>query len=169
MRTKKFAVATAVLAGIGLVTAPGAVADDTSDPVVIGDRTFGAEDGLVIESGTVTLSPTRAGTVTPMAVTKYSRGSSYSQTDHPTIISYVGKSRAMANIYGGQRVIRASFKYVRGDSDVISWQHSSASLGSGCSWAAGAEKSRTVYDSLLPNAPVTRFRYDFAYINPQVC
>jgi len=164
------AVAVAMIVGMGWTgTAMAADRDDSPEAVVIGDRTYGPEDGLVVESGEVALARTRPGTVTPMAAKVFSRGTSYASTNHPTFISYVGKSRAMANIYSSLRVVRASFKYSRGGNDVISWQHSNASVSSSCTWSAGAENSHTVFDSLDPNAPLTKFHYDFVSISPQVC
>lgn len=172
MRRTSAIVAVAVAMAAGLVGTDAAMAADPSDSpgvVVIGDRTFGPEDGLVIESGQVALGPTQPGMVSPMAATVFTRGTSYASTDHPTIISYVGKSRAMANIYNSQRVIRASYKYTRGDGDAIGWQHSNAVANANCTWTAGAENSHTVFDNLLPGTPVTTFHHDFVFLNPQAC
>lgn len=172
MRRKSATVAVAVAMIAGMGGTGGAMAadgDDSPEVVVIGDRTFGPEDGLVVESGEVTLARGRSRTATPMSPEVFSRGTSYASTNHPTPITYVGKSRAMANIYSSLRVIRASFKYTRDGNDVISWQNSNASVSSSCTWSAGAVKSHTVYDNLLPGTPITRFRYDFVSISPAVC
>ncbi len=145
----------------------GAVAvEPEPTEIVISGKTFGPEDGLFHESGSVDVSPSTG--IGTQAVTTYWRGTSYASTDHYTDITYYGAARARANIYNGNRVVTAKFKYTR-VGDVISWQTSSASVNSSCAWSAGPEKSRTVYDSLDPDAPTTKFRYDFAFVSRSAC
>lgn len=163
-------------------TGPLASADDSRldevqaspQQVEIDGRTYGPEDGLVVESGSMALrrhshalEPSAAASL--LSVTRRTRGSSYVSTDHPTFISYVGRARAMANIYGGKRVVQAGFVYRRGGENVVSWQYSNATNGGGCSWSAGNERKKTVYDSLNPNAPTTTWHYSFSMINPGIC
>lgn len=130
--------------------------------------TFGPEDGLVFQSGIVQLgSGGTAGQA--FDATVFWRGSSYASTDHPSPLAYNARSRAMANIWQERRVIRASFKYVRGGNDVISWQHSNAVVSGVCTWSSGPRETHSVWDSLNPNAPKTEFRYNFALVSRGAC
>lgn len=150
--------------------------DEVEDPqeVEIDGRTYGPEDGLVVESGSMVLEGHDRASETSEAValqglTQVNRGSSYVSTDHPNPAWYTGRARAMANIYSGNRVVGAGFVYRRGGNDVIGWQYSSATVGSSCNWSAGPEKKKTAFDDPNPNAPVTTWHYSFSMIDPRVC
>lgn len=157
--------ATMVLGNVGAATA--ATSETAGPAVVVDGRLFTATDGLTVQSGSVLLNRSSRAART-FGKTTFTRGSSYASTEEKFQLAYEGKARAMANIYNGQRVIQAKFKYSR-TSDVISWQTSNASSGSSCYWTAGSAKSKTVWDDLNPSAPKTRFHYDFSLINRQVC
>lgn len=172
-----------ILVAIGAMALVGTPANaDDADPsevpnaeeVEINGRTYGPEDGLVVEGGSVILDRQDVESESPnsaalRAPTTFTRGTSYVSTDHPTPFTYEGKARAMANIYNGLRVIRAEFVYKRGGQPVIAPQHSDAIVDSSCNWSAGPEEGHTVIDSMDPNAPVTTFHYDFTSINPSIC
>jgi hypothetical protein len=106
--------------------------------------------------------------VTTFAATRYSRGTTYVSTDHPTLVTYMGVAEAGGNVFNGVRWVSAMFKYSRGGSDVIGWQTSNATV-SGCAWSRGPFVTRSIGDSLDPNAPVTKFHYDFRSMPTNVC
>jgi len=145
--------------------APAAIADPIVDPgtVTIDGRTFGARDGLVVEVGQTPVGPMTRGT------TEYWRGTSYAKNTETLQFKYTGRARAMANIYDGQRVIQAKFKYSRDGSDLTSWVTSNAAPRSPCSWAAGSEASKSINDTVNPVAPKTLFNYSFTYVAPGAC
>lgn len=177
--TPRGLVALAVGATLFFTGSPASAADVRSDEVQapqqveIDGRIYGPEDGLVVESGSMVLDGRDRASETSAAgilnLTQVNRGSSYVSTDHPTFASYVGRARAMANIYSGNRVIRAGFVYRRDGNDVISWQYSNATVGSSCNWSGGAERKYTVFDSMNPSAPTTTWHYSFSLVNPNIC
>ena len=94
-------------------------------------------------------------------------GSSYATSTEIVQLYYQGKAKAAANIHGGKRIIRVCFWYSRGGSVISPTVCSNASSSTGA-WRAGPEKRDGVWDSLDPNAPVTKFHYSITKINPNV-
>lgn len=171
-----------VLVVAAMTTAGVALAEEPAGPTArIGTRVFGADDGLTSERGEVVLGPVRNSLTpnkrgaTPQGWTfsktaTFRRGTSYAKTTETVQLKYTGRSRAMANVYTStKRVIRASFKYSRGGRNLISWRHSNANLSGACSWTAGSEVSKSVWDSLNPFADPTKFHFDFLYLHPDAC
>lgn len=159
--------ATAALGALMALGAGGtAVADDDmNETIEISGKTFESRS----ESGSVTISPSADG-VTTFAANTVWRGTSYSLNDHYTDVTYYGEARARANIYNGNRVVAAKFRYKRGGKNLTGgWVTSSASVNSRCGWSAGPAKGKTVYDSLDPNAPQTKWGYDFNFVNRGAC
>lgn len=103
-----------------------------------------------------------------MSTTTFPRGTSYVSTEHNTPFTYIGRARAMGNTWNSQRVTRASFVYRRGGQNVIGWQRAYAGI-SNCTWPAGPETKKTVWDSFQIGAPKTTFHYEFYYLHPSAC
>ncbi len=152
---------TTIAVASAVALAPPAMADPKT--TTIDGRTYGPEDGLVIETGEVPAhSLTRA-------TTTFTKGTSYVSNTETLQLKYTGRARAMANIYNDQRVIAAKFRYTRDGVDLTGWVTSNAKAGQPCSWQAGPEVSKSVNDSLNPNAPKTKFNYSFTLIGRGVC
>lgn len=162
-------IAAAAIAAVASPVVPAAAAP-SADPspvqVTIDGRTFGPEHRLVIEESVVTLSHPRE--FTPLGELFYkSWGSSYVQSYHSLEIRYTGTAYAAANVYQGLRVIQVCFQYRRGGGNLIPWTCSNAT-SNGSSWSPGPIVSKTVYDTLDPNAPVTTFHYSVTRIDPGI-
>ncbi|MFC0625401.1 hypothetical protein [Kribbella deserti] len=154
------AISAAAITAVGIGTAPAAFADGTdSTGTILDGRTAASEDGLQSDQGELSVDE-----MAPMALTKKTRGTTYSQSNHPNWFQYFGEARAMANVYNGRRWIQASFHYrVAGVSKGVK-----KSNATGC-WAPGSTVKQTVLDSLDPNAPQTTWSYGFASVPLGVC
>lgn len=162
----------ALAAGM-LLTGTAAVAQEDAPPpeVAVGDHVYGPEDGVRIESGSTLLQSAFSQTrylAARSGSTKYTRGKTWVSTEHPNDLSYMGAAEAWGNVYQKSCYIRASFKYTRNGADLIGWQSSTAKQ-TGCTWSGGPLVTKTVMDSLDPNAPQTKFRYDFVSMPSTVC
>jgi hypothetical protein len=135
--------------------------------VVVDGRTFGPKDGLVIDEGSVVVGQA-PGTISIAAYTRYNFGTSYTATNSgSTGLNYGGEAYAAANIFENLRVIQVCFQYRRNNVALHSWVCSNASSSSG-TWKPGVVASKTVWDTLDPNAPPTTFHYKTSRINPSV-
>ncbi|MGF1648460.1 MAG: hypothetical protein ACFCVF_16290 [Kineosporiaceae bacterium] len=148
----------------GLTPTATADAVEESD-IVIDGRTYGPEDGLVVEEGELPLDSAGGATLRNVS---YDWGSSYARSRERLQYWYDGSAYAAGNRYGSERIIRVGFKYTRDGADLISWRYSNA-RSSNCTWSGGSVATATVRDTLDPNAPPTRFRYSTSRINPNVC
>ncbi len=181
MPLRRMAAATVATVGLAFTGAVSAGAnttavesDTTPDTVIIDGREFGPEDGLEVvveqfevETGAGTVgevfdTPLEPGTITPFATW----GSSYATSTETLQLKYTGRAKAAANVYNGKRIIQVCFWYTRGTQVVASKICSNASSDSG--WRAGVEKSKSVWDSLVPNAPKTIFNISTARIDPNI-
>lgn len=161
---------TAWTSGAGsAVAAPVAIGSTVS----LGGRTFGPEDGVVVETQQVELRPggepvvvewpSGSGLITPQATW----GSSYATSTETAQLYYTGRAKAAANVYSGKRIVSVCFWYSRGGTRLIPNQCSNART-SGSRWVAGPEVSKGVWDTLDPDAPRTIFNISTMRIGPGV-
>lgn len=152
--------------------APAPVSDDfQTTPEPPSDSKYG--DYLVYEGGEVILEigGDRLG-IQPLSTTAHYRGSSYVSTTHPhdDHLRYFGRAYAAGNIYQGQRVVSAGFKYSRDSGFDSGWKESHARVGSNCQWTPGPLVKYDVFDSLLPGASnTTKFNYRFGLVPSTLC
>lgn len=158
---------TAAQAASGGGNGPGKP-DPTPTSVTINGRTFGPESGLKIVSGSVELPRApRPGEMSTMAVHEWDWGASYVRDTETIQLNYTGDTKAAGNVYNSQRVIQTCFRYVRNGVELTGWVCSSA-VATGTSWLSGPVVSRSVWDSLDPNAPRTQFYYTHTMIDPRI-
>src|SRR5687768_10785017 len=93
-------ISAAAITAVGLGTAPAAFADSTE--TIVDGRTASSASDLQSEQGELSVDD-----MAPMALTKKTRGTTYSQSNHPNWFQYFGEARAMANVYNGRRWIQA--------------------------------------------------------------
>lgn len=182
-----------------LVAIPGAAIAAGGDPgegdadgtVTIDGRTFGPEDGLVIDPGSATVSGPRAtspriatdtarssGAVTPQIgtgdLTKYSWGTSYASSQESNFLWYYAKARAMANLYSSKRVVAVTVGYslCRNDgSRYNSPRVTSNASSNGSRWYADStERVLKVSDNATaPSTCKTLFnKHDASLISPNI-
>lgn len=175
---------TALMAGIFMfasfpIAAIGGVIDEndqsSSEFTVQGwTGEYGLADGLTIDSQVIDVGTPNLLGIQPFSsgTTTFTRGASYVSTRHPHSdhLRYFGKAYAHGNLYNGEYVIVARFKYSRGGSDVSSWKSSLAVQNANCSWSPGKVVEHAVWDSPLGGANnVTRFHYDFVTAPKNMC
>jgi len=158
----------AVAAAVAIVvtsptsTVAAASAKAAAPEITIDGRAFGPEDGLV-----VTKSYPRPVTNAMRAATTYAFGSSYARTSERIQLYYNGESLAAANVFNSRRIVQVCFQYTR-DGSNVGGACSNASFGT-CPPSRGSVATKRVIDSLVPNAPQTRFSYSTSRIDPNVC
>lgn len=145
---------------------------NSQDRVVVNGRSYGPEEGLVVEEGEVTLTSKAASTagkgdVSTYGTSTFKWGSSYTSSTESLQLKYTGKAYAAANVYSSKRIIQVCFRYTRGNKNVTGWICSNAST-SGSRWVPGKVASKSIWDSLNPSAPKTVFHYKKAMIDPRV-
>lgn len=180
MKVRRGIAVLGIFAALGLpfAASPAFASDESaeSETVVVNGREFGPEDGVTVTEETFVIEPGSGetvgeqwattpapGTVSPMAAW----GASYATSTEIAQLAYLGKAKAAANVYNGQRIIKVCFSYWWGQSNRTGWQCSSAS-SNGSQWTAGAEKSYTFWDNLSINWPQTVFHIQTTRINPQI-
>ena len=139
-------------------------ASDDVTPIVVDGSTFGPDDGLVVTEGSTLVG---VGGSALRANASYTWGSSFARSRERLQFWYDGSARAAANVFSSKRIVQVCFQYKRGTSNV-GGACSNASFRS-CPPSSGSTATKTVRDSLDPNAPVTRFTYSTSRINPSVC
>jgi hypothetical protein len=175
--------AAAVVATMGLAFAGAASASanttapesyPTPETVTIEGREFGPVDGLEvvveqfeIESGNGPVGEVFGTTPAPGTITPFATwGTSYATSTETLQLKYTGRAKAAANVYSGKRIIQVCFWYTR-DSKVVAGKICSNASSDG-GWRAGVEVSKSVWDSLVPNAPKTIFNISTARIDPTI-
>lgn len=154
-------------------------ADETPDEagqyIVIYGTRYGPEDGLEIDEYTSEVSPgsdpifkqfptdIKPGQVTPYVAW----GSSYATTSESLQLRYTTKAKAAANVYQGKRIIQVCVWYTRDNKRVGKKSCSNANARSGIGdWTPGPVVSHSVWDTLNPVAPKTKWHYSTARVNP---
>jgi hypothetical protein len=103
---------------------------------------------------------------------KVTRGASYVQSHHPHALHlrYFGKAYAAGNLYQGQYVAAASFRYHRDEGFNSGWKNSSAIQNSKCVWKPGKVVEYSVFDDLRGGPKyVTKFAVKFGMVSKQLC
>lgn len=153
----------------------------SSESVVIDGSEFGIEGDVeateVTESYPVTDTASGQRTATSgdgspslaRAATWYttSWGASFARNREHFQLAYEGQSKAAANVYSGQRIVKVCFWWTR-NSVTVSGVTCSVALSQSGTWVAGGIETGSVADSLDPNAPTTIFNIQTTRINPSV-
>ncbi len=143
--------------------------DENADPITIGGRVFGPEDGLKLYTVSVPLNHNNRSINTPMGWAPYYNfyinwGSSWARNQEYTYaLHYRGTTQAGGNIYRGERIIRTKITFKR-DGKSLGTAQSNARLN-GTSWSAGPVAAREVFESLNPRASDTHFYYQYYTIH----
>ena len=147
--------------------------DEAQEQEVMGwERPYTHEDGISFEGGEIALEPRSGGFNTLSSTTTFSRGASYVSTRHPHDhhLRYFGRAYAAGNLYQGQYVISAGFRYYRNSGFNSGWKTSYAVQSSNCRWSPGPLVEYSAFDSIVGgDENVTRFTYRFGLAPTNLC
>jgi len=164
--------ALSVLASALVVGPPAAMAAEAAPTsIVVDGKEYGAEAGLTTTEETYDVGTGKevgSTWATPVkgSHTNDAWGASYAISKEIAYVSYRGTAKAAGNVYAGQRIVQVCIWYTR-DGKAVTGTSCSNATNTG-TWRSGSEVALRAADSLVSDAPKTKFHIKTSRINPGI-